>query len=257
VEFVQAGGHRLEYRWIEAGTGSTGPTLVFLHEGLGSASLWKAFPDRVVEATACPAVVYSRYGYGRSDRMTQSREVEYMHREALDTLPDLLAGLSVRDPILIGHSDGASIALIYAGARRGPLSGLVLMAPHVFVEDVTVDSIARAKTTFETSDLARRLGRHHDDATSTFYGWNDVWLQPEFRAWNIEEYLDHITVPTLLIQGEDDQYGTRAQVDAIATRVGGPVELIMLDACGHAPHVDREEATVEAIARFVGGLVKK
>ena len=180
-----------------------------------------------------------------------------MHREALDTLPDLLAGLSVRDPILIGHSDGASIALIYAGAQRGPLSGLVLMAPHVFVEDVTVDSIARAKTTFETSDLARRLGRHHDDATSTFYGWNDVWLRPEFRAWNIEEYLGHITAPTLLIQGEDDQYGTRAQVDAIATRVSGPVELIMLDACGHAPHVDREEATVEAIARFVGSLVKE
>ena len=257
MDFVQAGGHRLEYRWVESGTQSSGPTLVFLHEGLGSTALWKSFPDRVAQATACPALVYSRYGYGRSDRMTQSHEVDYMHREALDTLPDVLAGLSVRDPILIGHSDGASIALIYAGARRGPVRGLVLMAPHVFVEDITVNSIARAKTTFQTSDLARRLGRYHDDAASTFYGWNDIWLRPEFRAWNIEEYLDQVAVPTLLIQGNDDQYGTRAQVDAIATRVSGPVELVMLDACGHSPHVDREQATVEAIGKFLNDLAPK
>jgi pimeloyl-ACP methyl ester carboxylesterase len=256
LEYVHAGGHRLEYERVEpVGPAAAGPgTLVFLHEGLGSASLWKDFPERLVQRTGCPALVYSRYGYGKSDRLQQPHAVDYMHREALDTLPELLVRLSIRKPILIGHSDGASIALIYAGARRGPLRGLVLMAPHAFVEDVTVSSIAQAKVTFETTDLARKLARYHDDPAATFYGWNDIWLRPEFRAWSIEQYLASIAVPMLLIQGEQDQYGTRAQVDAIARQVSGPVELVMLDECGHAPHVDRADATDEAIARFVGGL---
>jgi pimeloyl-ACP methyl ester carboxylesterase len=256
VEFVQAGGHRLECKWIEpdgAASGSRG-TLVFLHEGLGSVSLWKDFPERVARRTGCPALVYSRYGYGKSERLQRPHAVDYMHREALDTLPEVLAALSISDPILIGHSDGASIALIYAGAQRGPLRGLVLMAPHVFVEDVTVSSIADAKVAFETTDLPRRLGRYHDDVTATFYGWNDIWLRPEFRDWNIEASLPGIEVPTLLIQGEQDQYGTRAQVDAVARQVSGPVRLIMLDGCGHAPQVDRVDATEEAIAAFVEAL---
>jgi pimeloyl-ACP methyl ester carboxylesterase len=258
LDFVHAGGHRLEYKRIASdGPGTARPTLVFLHEGLGSTSLWKDFPDRLVQATGCPALVYSRYGYGRSDRLVQAHTADYMHREAFETLPDLLARLSIGDAILIGHSDGASIALIYAGAQPGPVRGLVLMAPHVFVEDITVNSIAQAKVTFETTDLKRRLGRHHDDPVSTFYGWNDAWLRPEFRAWNIEEYLSHIAVPTLLIQGEDDQYGTRAQVDAIARQVGGPIELVMLDRCGHSPYVDRTEATVATISGFVGRILKR
>jgi len=256
VEFVQAGGHRLECKWIEpdgAALDSRG-TLVFLHEGLGSVSLWKDFPERVARRTGCPALVYSRYGYGKSERLQRPHAVDYMHREALNTLPEVLAALSISDPILIGHSDGASIALIYAGAQRGPLRGLVLMAPHVFVEDVTVGSIADAKVTFETTDLRRRLGRYHDDVATTFYGWNDIWLRPEFRDWNIEASLPGIEVPTLLIQGEQDQYGTRAQVDAVARQVSGPVRLIMLDSCGHAPQVDRVDATEEAIAAFVATL---
>jgi pimeloyl-ACP methyl ester carboxylesterase len=156
--------------------------------------------------------------------------------------------------VLVGHSDGASIALIHAGAGRSPVRGLVLMAPHVFVEDITVSSIAQAKVTFETTDLAGKLGRYHDDAVSTFWGWNDIWLHPDFRAWNIEEYLPRIGVPVLSIQGEDDQYGTRAQVEAIARQVQGPVETVMLPRCGHSPHVDRREATLEAIAELVKGV---
>jgi pimeloyl-ACP methyl ester carboxylesterase len=253
---VQAGGHRLECKWIvpDGAASASRGTLVFLHEGLGSVSLWKDFPGRVARRTGCSALVYSRYGYGKSERLQRPHAVDYMHREALDTLPEVLAALSISDPILIGHSDGASIALIYAGAQRGPLRGLVLMAPHVFVEDVTVSSIADAKVAFETTDLPRRLGRYHDDVAATFYGWNDIWLRPEFRDWNIEASLPGIEVPTLLIQGEQDQYGTRAQVDAVARQVSGPVRLIMLDGCGHAPQVDRVDATEEAIAAFVEAL---
>jgi pimeloyl-ACP methyl ester carboxylesterase len=258
MEYVQAGGHRLELERIEPAVDANGPsgTLVFLHEGLGSTALWKDFPERVARRTGCPAAVYSRYGYGKSDRLERAHAVDYMHREALDTLPELLSQLAIVDPILIGHSDGASIALIYAGAQRGPLRGLVAMAPHVFLEAVTVASIAQARVAFETTDLPQRLGRYHDDSASTFYGWNDTWLHPEFRAWNIEAYLPKIAVPILLIQGEDDQYGTRAQVDAIAQQVCGPVEVLMLDQCGHSPHIDRADATAEAIAVFVGRSVK-
>jgi pimeloyl-ACP methyl ester carboxylesterase len=255
VEYVNAGGHRLECHRIDvSGASAPAGTLIFLHEGLGSAALWKDFPERIARLTGCPAVVYSRYGYGKSDRLQEPRAVDYMHREALETLPDLLARLSVRDPILIGHSDGASIAMIYAGSRREPLRGLVLMAPHVFVEEITVASIAQAKATFATTDLPSRLARYHDDATATFYGWNDVWLSPEFRNWNIESYLPQITVPTLVIQGEQDQYGTRAQVDAIARQAGGPMRVLMLDHCKHSPHVDRADATAEAIGGFVASL---
>ena len=225
-------------------------TLVFLHEGLGSTALWKNFPDRVVEATGCPAVVYSRYGYGKSDGLAQPREVDYMHCEALEALPEVLSALGVHDPILIGHSDGASIALIYAGSGR-PLRALVCMAPHVFVEDITVESIAQAKVTFETTDLARRLGRYHDDPVATFRGWNDIWLHPDFRSWNIEAVLPHIQAPLLLIQGNDDQYGTAKQIHATAAQVGGPVETVLLDNCAHSPHADQPDPTLAAIAKFV------
>jgi pimeloyl-ACP methyl ester carboxylesterase len=252
-----AGDHRLEYRWIRpaAARAHAGrATLVFLHEGLGSSRLWKTFPDRVAEATGCAALVFSRYGYGRSDKLTAPRAVDYMHREALETLPDLFAKLGIRSPILIGHSDGASISLIHAGAGRWPVQAVVAMAPHVFVEDITVSSIAQARVTFETTDLAQKLGRYHDDPISTFWGWNEIWLHPDFRQWNIESYLHGITCPVLLIQGADDQYGTLAQIDAIARQVRGQVEQVVLPDCAHSPHVDQKEATLEAIARFVAGL---
>lgn len=255
VHFVDAGGHRLEYKWISPKVRSNepDPVLVLLHEGLGSIALWKDFPDRLAEATSCTVLVYSRYGYGKSDRLTAARGVDYMHREALEVLPQVLDALSIRSPVLVGHSDGASIALIHAGAGRRPVRGVVAMAPHVFVEDVTVSSIAQAKVMFESTDLAVKLGRYHDDAASTFWGWNNIWLHPDFRAWNIEEYLPRITSPVLVIQGEDDQYGTVAQVEAIARQVKGPIETLMLPRCAHSPQVDQREATLEAIAGFVRG----
>jgi len=259
--FVTAGGHRLEYSRIDPtpgpGAAADAPVLVFLHEGLGSVALWKDFPARVVQATGVPALVYSRYGYGKSDRLAGARGVDYMHREALEFLPELLDALSIRNPILIGHSDGASIALIHAGTGSRPVRGLVLLAPHVFVEDITVESIAGAKVAFENTDLPAKLARYHDDVESTFRGWNDIWLHPDFRRWNIEEYLPGVTCPVLLIQGADDQYGTAAQITAIARQVSGPVETLMLQNCAHSPHVDQRKATIETIAQFVERLSDK
>jgi pimeloyl-ACP methyl ester carboxylesterase len=227
-----------------------GMELIFLHEGLGSLSHWKDFPVRVAAVTGSPVTVYSRYGCGNSDLLTEPRLVSYMHDEALRSLPDLLAQLHIENPILIGHSDGASIALIYAGAHdRVP--GLVLLAPHVFVEDLSVASIAEARIDFETTNLPEKLARHHRDAARTFLGWNNIWLHPDFRRWNIEEYLPRITSPILTIQGLDDQYGTMAQVQAIARQSGGPVEILPLAECRHSPQRDQPEATLAAIARFV------
>lgn len=260
--FLNAGGHRLEYDYLHpeglpGAPAELRPTLVFLHEGLGSVALWKQFPRQVAQATGCPALVYSRYGYGKSDKLAESRKVDYMHREALDVLPEVLDQLGIEAPVLIGHSDGASIALIHAGAGKRPVRGVVAMAPHVFVEDITVQSIAEAKATFESTDLADRLGRYHDDVASTFRGWNDIWLHPDFRRWDIEEYLAGIAVPLLLIQGEDDQYGTVAQVEAIARQVRGPVETLMLPDCAHSPHQSlQKDATIAAIAGFVARLRK-
>ncbi len=226
------------------------PELVLLHEGLGSVSHWKDFPARVAQVTGCPVTVYSRYGSGNSDLLAESRPVTYMHDEALCVLPELLAQLQIKSPILIGHSDGASIALIYAGAHDH-VRGLVLLAPHVFVEELSVASIAEAKTSFDTTNLPEKLGRHHRDAARTFWGWNNIWLHPEFRSWNIEEYLPRITCPILAIQGLDDQYGTMAQVEAIARQSGGPVEILQLADCRHSPQRDQPGAVLAAIAGFV------
>ncbi len=253
--FVTVQGRRLEYRRIGSSHPAR-PTLVFLHEGLGSAAMWRDFPDRAARATGCGALVYSRYGYGRSDRLERAHRVDYMHREALDVLPELLDKLGIDDPLPVGHSDGASIAIIYAGARN-PAQGLVLLAPHVFVEDVSVESIARARVTFETTDLRGKLARYHDDPAKTFYGWNDVWLHPDFRAWNIEGFLPDIRVPILAIQGEADEYGTMRQIDAIAAQAGGPVQLLKLPDCGHSAHRDQPEATLAAVAAFVASLPRQ
>src|SRR6185295_828559 len=254
---LAAGGHRLEYALLEPQDAQAvdRPTLVFLHEGLGSVALWKDFPAEVVAATGCPALVYSRYGYGKSETLTAPRSVDYMHREALDVLPEVLDHFGVRSPILIGHSDGASIALVHAGSGRRLVKGVVAMAPHVFVEDITVKSIAEAKTAFQHTDLPQKLSRYHDTVVSAFGGWNDIWLHPDFRRWNIEDYLPGIVVPVLLMQGAEDQYGTVAQIAAIARQVSGPIETIMLPGCGHSPHQSPQKtAVIVAIARFVAKL---
>jgi len=251
MPFLTAAGRRLDYRWLPPARAAC-PTLVFLHEGLGSIELWKDFPAQVAAATGCGTLVYSRYGYGQSDVLQESRAVDYMHREALESLPDVVAALGIAEPLLIGHSDGASIALIHAAHHDA--AGLVLMAPHVFVEDMTVASIAEAKVAYRTTDLPRKLGRYHADVDRTFRGWNDIWLAPAFRLWNIEDVLPAIRAPALLIQGADDEYGTTAQLDAIARGLSGPVETVLLPACKHAPHRDQPAATLQAIARFVDAV---
>jgi pimeloyl-ACP methyl ester carboxylesterase len=251
--FVAAGGRRLEYRWIGP-RGDEAPTLVFLHEGLGSASLWRDFPDRLAAETGLGALVYSRAGYGRSDPADLPRPARFMHDEAA-VLVEVLEGTGVREPVLVGHSDGASIAIIYAGSGAGPRPrALVLEAPHVFTEPHGLASIAAIGEQYRTTGLRERLARHHTHVDVAFHGWNDVWLHPEFRAWNIEEYLPRITVPALVVQGEDDEYGTWAQVDAIRAGSGGPVEVLPVPACGHAPHREHPDVVLAAMARFVVGL---
>jgi len=241
-------GHHLEVLRIISPAKTT--ELVFLHEGLGSISHWRDFPARVAQATGCAVTLYSRYGNGNSDVLAASRSVRYMHDEALQALPELLSQLKIENPVLVGHSDGASIAIIYAGAHDR-VRGLILLAPHVFVEDLSVQSIAQAKTTFQTTDLPQKLARHHRDAVRTFWGWNDIWLHPHFRNWNIEEYLPKITCPVLVIQGEEDQYGTWAQVEAIQRQTAGTVEVLALPNCKHSPQRDQPEATMHAMKRFV------
>ncbi len=253
MPLVDIASHRIEYERIEV-AGDRRAALVFLHEGLGSISMWRDFPERVARATQCDAIVYSRHGYGNSDPLTQPRAVRYMHDEALIALPQLLDRLEIDRPILIGHSDGASIALIYAGAGARPVSAVVTLAAHVLVEDLSVASIAGAKTAYETTDLRRRLARYHADVDSAFWGWNRIWLAPEFRNWNIEEYLSRIRCPVLAIQGADDDYGTMKQMRRIDAAVRD-VELLVLDDCGHSPHRDRPEAVLNAIADFIARKV--
>lgn len=248
--FLTVLGHRLDYRRIPAAR-SAAPTLVFLHEGLGSIGLWRDFPDRVAAATGCGALLYSRHGFGRSDVLAEPRRPDYLHVEALTVLPEVLDHFGIVEPILIGHSDGASIALIHAGGGGRPVAGLVVEAPHVFVEEITLAGIRDAVKTWETTDLPRRLARHHLDAERTFRGWYEIWLDPVFRSWNIEDRLAGITAPALVIQGEDDEYGTLEQVRKVAGQVAGPAETLVLTRCGHTPHRDQAEAVLREIAVFV------
>ncbi len=229
------------------------PTIVLLHEGLGSVAIWRDFPVKLNEATRCAVLAYSRYNYGASDPLGAAYEVDYMHREALETLPALLRALDITNPVLLGHSDGASIALIYA-ASGAPLAGIVVEAPHVFVEDISIESIAKARLQYKTGDLPVRLARYHRNPDIAFWGWNDIWLKPEFRSWNITPLLPRIRCPVLAIQGEDDEYGSMAQLDAIGEGVAGRLVLLKLPDCGHAPHREQEARTLAAIQRFIAGI---
>ena len=228
--------------------------LVFLHEGLGSVGTWKTFPLDLVHATGCSALVYSRYGNGFSEILTEDRPVTYMHDEARITLPEMLDGFGIRSAILFGHSDGASIALIYAGHTGTRVRAVIAEAPHVFVEDISVQSIESAKVLFETTNLRVRLARYHQDVSRTFYGWNDIWLHPAFRAWNIREYVREITMAMLLVQGVEDEYGTAAQLNAIRDDARGPVDTLYLANCGHVPHRDRSDIVTTIAAAFIKSL---
>lgn len=251
TQTCQVLGKNLEYRWIGPRPDQA-PTIVFLHEGLGCAGMWRAFPDRVASATGCGALVYSRAGYGASEPVRGPRPVRFMHDEALEVLPAVIERFELEEVFLFGHSDGASIALIYAGTGLRPVRAMVLEAPHVFVEPVCVESIAKIAEAFETTSLPERLARHHGANTeSMFRTWTDVWLRPEFLEWNIEEYLPAIACPVLVVQGEADQYGTVRQVETVVTRIGGRAESLLLPGCGHSPHSERPEEVFEAATRFI------
>jgi pimeloyl-ACP methyl ester carboxylesterase len=241
-------GIRIEY--VRLPGAASGPAIVMLHEGLGSVSMWRDFPEHVARATGHEVVVYSRQGYGRSAPLSGPRPVRFMHDEALVVLPEIRDALEIRRPILLGHSDGGSIAIIHAGGSGRAVAGLILLAPHVMVEDISVASIAKARTAYAQGDFRARLARHHDDVDGAFRGWNDVWLRPEFRRWTIEEYLPRIGCPVLAIQGEDDEYGTMQQVERIG-RAAPDAQILKLAKCGHSPHRDRAAEVLEAIRGFV------
>lgn len=246
---------RIEHRWI-APERTDRPLLVFLHEGLGSVSMWRDFPQRLCEAANVRGLVYSRPGYGRSTPRSADEHwaPDFMHRQAHEVLPALLEALSVdtaaNPPWLLGHSDGGSIALLHAARWPTRVAGAIVLAPHILVEDLSIASIAQARTAYETTDLRKRLARHHDDPDSAFRGWNDIWLHPDFRAWNIERELAPITCPLLAVQGLDDEYGTLEQIRGIARRLPH-TQLLELPACGHSPHKDQPAALIEAVARFI------
>jgi pimeloyl-ACP methyl ester carboxylesterase len=245
----------IEYLWIDA-EDCDAPMLVFLHEGLGSVAMWRDFPARLCAASGCRGLVYSRPGYGRSTpRGADERwPPDFLERQARDVLPALLDAVGV-DPhaqpvVLFGHSDGGSIALIAAGEPAAAWAGVIVMAPHLFAEDVSLTSIRAIRDSYRSSDLRSRLARFHDDPDSAFYGWNDVWLDADFATFSLEAAVSRIRCPVLAIQGVDDEYGTMAQIDAIAARVAD-CSLLKLSACGHSPQRDQPEAVIAAVVRWL------
>jgi len=223
--------------------------LVLLHEGLGSVSAWREFPEALHRATSRRVIAFSRFGHGRSDPPRAARTPTFFHEEGLEVLPEVLHGLDAEEPVLVGHSDGASIALIYGGAH--PVRGLVLIAPHVVVDEITLAAIRETRERFETGDLRERLGRHHDAPEVAFRNWCDVWLDPAFRDWTLEPDAERVTCPVLLVQGTDDPYGTLDQLDRIEVRVRGPVRRLIVPG-GHSPHRDAPDPVLRETALFVG-----
>lgn len=243
----------IEYRWI--GLAQSGePVIVFLHEGLGSISMWRDFPERFCNQYGFRGLVFSRYGYGRSTPRPREQDLPttYLHEQAWDALPALLSALDIDRPWLFGHSDGGSISLLYAARFPHQVSGIIVMAPHIFVEDITIDGIRKAREAYLTTDLPSRLGRHHNNGDSVFWGWNNAWLDPAFRHWNIEAELGKITCPTLAIQGEGDEYGTLEQIYGIARSVQG-AKAVPIANCGHSPHRDQGEMVEKVAAEFIRG----
>ena len=260
----------LTYAWVEGANGfidiegrrletltlgpppQQAPTLVLLHEGLGCVALWRDFPQALAAATGCGVVAYSRFGYGGSDTIRLPRPLDYLTREAADVLPHVLDALGFERGALVGHSDGATIAAIYAGLNDDArVRGLALMAPHVFVEEAGVKGIIETRAAYESGELKTRLARFHSDVEAAFRGWCDTWLNPEFRSWNVAEFVESWRVPALVIQGADDPYGGVAQVREIERRAPALVEALILEDCGHQPQFESRAATLQAIAAFV------
>lgn len=243
---------QIEYQWI-APERSDAPLLVFLHEGLGSLSMWKDFPERLCNAGGFRGLVFSRPAYGRSTPRPEDElwDVDFMHQQAHEVLPAFFKAIGLSTaPWLFGHSDGASIALLYAAKFPEAAAGLVVMAPHILVEDVTVENIEKARDAYTSTDLPKKLGRYHDSPDSAFWGWNRIWLRPSFRQWNIESELASIRCPVLAIQGLDDEYGTLHQIRGIAQRVP-QTELLELPNCGHSPHRDQSEEVLVKTVSFI------
>lgn len=250
---TESGEQHIEYQWLfPEKTGSD--LIVFLHEGLGSVSMWKSWPAQVCAATDTRGLVFSRYGYGRSTPRPAEEKwpVDYMHQQAASALPALFKalGLDKERPVLFGHSDGGSIALLYAAFHPERVKAIAVAAPHIFVEDITVANIEKARQAYLETDLRAKLSRYHQDVDSAFWGWNDIWLDPAFRAWNIESHLSRIACPVLAIQGEDDEYGTLEQIRGIA-RYAAQTKLCTIPGCGHSPHRDQPQAVIEALGEFL------
>jgi pimeloyl-ACP methyl ester carboxylesterase len=252
MDYIEVQGNKLEAAWYGPPPDEA-PTLIFLHEGLGCVEMWRDFPARLGRATGCGVLVYSRLGYGKSDPCRLPRPLDYMQKEGLYILPEVIRVTGIRECLLIGHSDGGSIAVVYAGGTPAfPLKGLVTEAAHVFCEELSVRSIREAGKIYLHKDLREKLRKYHGPNTdSAFWGWYQAWVDPDFISWNIEEFLTGIKVPMLAIQGKEDQYGTAAQVQAIESQAGGEVEAFMVDHCRHSPHLDQEETVFEAMKRFI------
>jgi pimeloyl-ACP methyl ester carboxylesterase len=254
--FLTIGAAHLEYRMIGPPP-EQAPTIVMLHEGLGSAGLWGDFPEKLQAATGIGVFAYSRAGYGHSTPAKLPRPLDYMHVEALDVLPKLLDKIGFRRGMLLGHSDGASIAAIYAGSHQDHrVQGLALIAPHFVVENVSVASIAEIKTAYETTSLKEKLTRWHKDADNAFYGWNGAWLDPKFRDWDISEYLAYIRVPVAIVQGADDQYGTMRQIEIAQAECYCPVDVTVIPGAGHSPQREAADATLAVITDFAASVFR-
>lgn len=256
LNHLTVNGQKLEYFWHGPGP-SKAPTLLFLHEGLGCAAMWHGFPAALADRTGCGAFVFSRLGYGGSDACELPRPIRFMHAEGLLTLPALIQAAGIGKAILIGHSDGGSIALIYAGGTAAPaLLGVITESAHVFCEPLTVMAIEKARHNYRHQGLKAALEKYHGPNTHcAFWGWNDTWLDPEFLHWNIEDYLPGISVPVLAIQGAADEYGTLAQVDTISAQAGAGAEVCIFENCGHAPHKKKPDATLNVMSSFIERLI--
>lgn len=245
---------RLEYQWVGV-RDAQAPAMVFLHEGLGSVSMWRNFPDQLCQAVGCRGLVYSRPGYGNSTPRAANEHwaPDFMHRQANEVLPAFLCAVGVdvdkQPPWLFGHSDGASIALLYAAHHPAQLAGAIVVAPHILVEDISVTSIAQARTAYQETDLRQRLARYHANPDSAFWGWNGIWLDPRFRPWRIDDQIASIQCPLMAVQGVDDEYGTLEQIRGIARKVP-QCELLEMKACGHSPHKDQTDLLIAAVTHF-------
>ena len=259
MPFIDIGEHMLEYERFPGARNRA--TVVMLHEGLGSVSMWRDFPKRLAAHTAHTVVVYSRLGYGLSDPLPDGtdplgprrnlRQPDFMHREAFEELPALMQALGIDKPVLLGHSDGGSIALLYASQHA--VTGVIVMAPHVSIEEDGLVNIAQAREAYETTGLKAKLAQHHDDVEGAFRGWSDIWLHPDFRAWNIEAELPLIKAPILAIQGEQDQYGTLYQIEEIQRR-NARTRLFKIPDCKHSPHRDQPDIVMGAVQSFLATL---